>query len=313
MSNDNVAEKTLKRVKAKSIRPSSVIPRRHHDRRPSLSVKAIGIQQPLIVRSVASSPDGYELIDGDGRLKDLDPEEEVWVEVCQATNSEVFKISEATSIRTEKTAYEQACFYAAYVETVAKEKGGKKAMSIVVKETQISESELSQYLKINELFLALKKLEPYTIFEKLEEMGINKLYELARLLDKPELIETARQVENDADNLTEEGISSIVHQILEKYVDRGFCAEADQDAGNTASNEANREAMLAARFKDVSGRVVQTREEMNAVLQNFDVDKLPTTELAIAMLEKMRVSFRRATFYCKKLQEANVETVPKTN
>lgn len=313
MDNDSVGEKTFKKVKVKNIRRSSVIPVRYHDVKLSESTKTVGVQQPLTVRPVASSSTDFELIDGQGRHQALEPENEVWVEVREATDAEVFKINAATSIRTQKTAYENALFYAAYVETVTKEKGGKKAISIVVKETQISESELSQYLKINELFLALNKLEPLIKFEKIEAMGINKLYDLSRLLDKPELAEAARQVENEADNLTEEGVSSIVDKILKKYEDRGFCVDADQEMGNTASNDVNREAVLAARLKDVSGKVVQTREEMNAVLQKVDIDKLPTTELAIGMLEKMLVSFRRLTYYCNKLQEANGETAPKTS
>lgn len=69
-------KKTFKLVRARTIHPSSIIPRRKHDNRLSISLKAVGVQQTLIVRPLASNPE-YELIDGHGRLDALDPENKV--------------------------------------------------------------------------------------------------------------------------------------------------------------------------------------------------------------------------------------------
>lgn len=299
--NELVNEKTFKRVKAKNVHVSSVIPPRSHDPRFFSSIKAVGVQQPLITRPVPSSSTELELMDGGGRLGALDPEADVYVEVREATDAEVFKINEATSVRTEKTAREKAAFYAAYVEAVKREKGENKAESIVAKEAQISQSELSQYLTIDRLFLSLNQLEPETKFEKLGKMGINKLYTVSWLLDKPELIQAAHQIEDEADNITEERIKSIVEKLSLKPEDLPMGADLPEPYDS--------EAVLADRLKDVSEKVVKKREELAFALQVVKTGKLKSTKSNVGILEKMQVSIRRLIYYCKQLQTESESSV----
>lgn len=123
-----MTEGTFTRAKAKNIHISSVLPPRTHASDIAESVKSAGSQQPLIVRSVEGHPDEYELVDGHGRLEAIDRERDVLVDVRSGLSDvDCFKVAEATSKRTQRTAYENARFYAAYVDTMKKAKGKKGA------------------------------------------------------------------------------------------------------------------------------------------------------------------------------------------
>lgn len=297
-----VIKKTFKLVRARTIHPSSIIPRREHDDRLSISLKAVGVQQTLIVRPLASNPDESELIDGHGRLDALDPESKVCVEVREATDVEVFEISDATSVRSDRSARERAAFYTRYLEAVKKEKGEKKAASIVARKSGVSESELSQLLTINKIFASLEKQEPGIRFEKVERMGVNKLYTFSSLLDKPELVEAVRLVETQADTITEEGIWSIVQRLGEKYEDRGFSSEVDQSFGGSAAESSNKEILLSFRLREISGKISGKREEMATALRDIRLEKLASTEKTVKTLEKMLTIIHRMTSYCKRLE-----------
>jgi hypothetical protein len=299
------------RVKAKFIHPSLVIPPRSHEYGLVESVKAVGVQQPMIVRPLASKSGEYDVIDGDGRRDALDPEQEVWVDVRQVSDAEAFKISDSTSKTTRRNTYENAAFYDAYIKSVKTETGEKGALARVKKETQISESELSQYQTINKLFQKLFEAregldEPFA-FSKLETVGINKLYKLADLLENPGLLEAAREIEEKADTITLEGISAIVENLQPDNMERALAKILDFGDGTNSANvvsvNAEKGSLMETRFKDLKEKITAMAEEANTTVQSLEMEKLPATESTISILGKMSVCFRRSLYYANKLKE----------
>jgi len=297
---------SYKYTKARNIHHSSIMPPRSHDQEILESVKHSGIQQPLIVRPLPSNTSEYELIDGSGRFDAVDPEEEVYIDVRSASDVEVFKISEATSKRTSRNTREKASFYAAYVEVAKKETEEKGVLARVTAETQISESELSQLVTINKLFLKLAELEPEAEFEQLQTMGINKLYKLSQLLDNAELLATAHEIEKKAETLTLERLSAIVNNIanrnslIEKLL-------GDDEPTNSTSYYQKENATSKTKLTEMSGKISKMKEKLDVTLQNIKIESLPTAEPILEILEKMLVSFRRLTYYSRRLQKAQEE------
>lgn len=292
-------------VKVKNIHSSSIIPIRSHDFTFVESVRKVGIQQPLIVRPESGKSGEYELIDGRGRLYALDPDQEVWVEIREATDAEVFRISDATTKYTQRSTAEKAAFYAAYVEAIKKETGEKGAQARVSDETQLDLCEISQYLAINELFVKLAQCDPESNFGNLKKMGINKLYELSKLSDHPELLKVARSIEEEADTITLESLGVIVKIRLpdnSKQLEDDILRDVDLSP-QTPLNGTEGDAVLNTRFKTLSQKVLKKRDELTSVLQNVNMEKLPITESTLDLLEKMSVSLRRLTYYSKKLAE----------
>ena len=299
-------ERKFAYTKARNIHHSSIMPPRSHDQEILESVKHSGIQQPLIVRPLPSNTSEYELIDGSGRFDAVDPEEEVYIDVRSASDVEVFKISEATSKRTSRNTREKASFYAAYVEVAKKETEEKGVLARVTAETQISESELSQLVTINKLFLKLAELEPEAEFEQLQTMGINKLYKLSQLLDNAELLATAHEIEKKAETLTLERLSAIVNNIanrnslIEKLL-------GDDEPTNSTSYYQKENATSKTKLTEMSGKISKMKEKLDVTLQNIKIESLPTAEPILEILEKMLVSFRRLTYYSRRLQKAQEE------
>lgn len=296
-------------VKAKNIHPSSIIPPKNHEYGFVEAVKSAGVQQPLIVRPIASSPGEYELIDGRGRLDALEPEQEVWVEVRQVSDAEAFRISDATSKTTRRNTCESAEFYAKYIDSVKEETGEEGALAKVAAETQLSESELSQYSAINKLFLKLDEAREFNgeaDFPKLKSMGINKVYKLSELLENPRLIEIAREVEKKADKMTLESISAIVEdaqpnkyqEMVEEMVKN---LGEDNKSANATSVDAEKGSAMETRFKELKGRITAMAEKANTILQSLGKEKLPTQESTLTVLEKMSVCLRRVLYYAEKL------------
>jgi len=301
-------------VKAKNIHGSRVIPPRLHGLQIGESVKALGVQQPLIVRPLASRPDQYELIDGAGRLDALDPEQEVTVEVrANASDAEVFRISEATSKRTQRSASENAKFYSDYLEAVKKETGEKGALARLASETQVSESELSQYLSINKLFAKLSSLDIDSEFSGLKTMGINKLYELSKLVDHPRLLETAEQIDKTADKIAVEAIVSIVGGLLgeeepAEAISRQLSGEETTGSTTVSPSIPMNESITSAgaRYEEVSTRLQSLVGEIKTVISRIEnqhtlgaASESPDT---IGILQKMHVSLRRLSYYLQKLE-----------
>ena len=114
-------------VRAKNLQPSSILPKREHSPDLSHSVKKNGIQQLVIVRRIPGSEKMYEILDGLGRVGDLDPETKVLVDVrSNLKDTDFFKISDSTFTRTDRTTHDRASFYKGWVDAVAKETGSPR-------------------------------------------------------------------------------------------------------------------------------------------------------------------------------------------
>jgi ParB/RepB/Spo0J family partition protein len=306
MEEQNMENGNFIRVKAKNIHPSAILPLRTHAGEIKASVVASGVQQPLIVRPIPSSPGEYQLIDGGERHGALDPEQEVYVDVREnATDAEVFKISEATSKRSPRNAAENASFYAAYVEAVKKETDDKGILVRVAKEAQISESELSQYLAINEVLVKLNKLNPASDFTKLKLMGINKLYELTALTDHPKLVEVANEIEEKADSLTVEGVREIVDNMRQADISDIFDmmqGDATSNAESASQTDAAAEKMP---LKGLPERVSKMIGQLNLLLPKAEIESFSDQELAspetLKVLQKISLNLRRLLYYVRKL------------
>ncbi len=296
---NRIARKLLK-LKAKNIHPSSVLPSKDHD--PTLlgSVRAEGLQQLLIVRPVASKPGEYELIDGSGRLKALNPEEEIVVDVREnASDTDVFRISEATSKRTEMNTYEKATFYAAYLEAVKKEIGEKGTLTRVAKESLISESQLSQYLTINQLFLKLSQLSPELKLESLKRMGINKLYKLSALTSDPALLDIAKETEDKADNITIGEIEGLVERSESEALMRTVLNDDE-----TAKPSEQSPLDVNVRFQELATRISAMTKNVDSALSQLSSKEMPSQLEApekLRTLEKISVSLRRLSYYLNEL------------
>jgi ParB/RepB/Spo0J family partition protein len=305
-----VKEKRIELVKAKNLCLSSILPPRSHTSEISESVESVGIQQPLIVRPIVSEPGKYELIDGKGRASALGPEDEVYVDVREnVSNSEVFKISEATFKRTPRSTYETAAFYAAYVDAVKLEVGENAAQARVAAESQISESQLSQYLHIYDLFKKLFGLGSPSQFCKLERMGINKLYELAKLKEHPRLLEVAGNIEENADSITVEAIHEIVETLQPTTMDRLFTTEGETTTPTmpVLFNPAKANpADINHRFKKVSTRLATMLKKLDTTLSQISLQSDPPVEMipleTVTTLEKISKTLRRLSHCLVKLQ-----------
>lgn len=306
-----MTDETVVRVKAKNIHMSQVLPPRNYASDIAESVKSCGSQQPLIVRPVEGRPDEYDLIDGHGRLEALDPEEDVLVDVRSGLSDvDVFRISEATSKRTQKTAYENAVFYAAYVDAVTKAKGEKGAIATVAAEALISESQLSQYLAINGLFHELKEKKPETEFEKLKTLGLNRLYELSKSREDSRLAEIALEVEEKADALTAEGIKQLAETTAHPTSEQEtVTVDADTESASpaSASEPAKREDTDATTLATVPNKLAILIEELSLLLPQTNLQELCQTNSdspeASNAIQKMTISLRRFIFYLKKLKK----------
>lgn len=295
-------DRTFEIVKAKDIVPSSILPSRIHESQLAKSVKMVGIQQFPIVRRHPTLSGKFEDIDGRGRLGALDPEQEVCCDVREkATDADVFRISEATSKRTTRNAYENAFYYDAYVETVKKDTGEKGAVSRVAKEAQISESELSQYLAVKRLFDKLSTLNSELEFPKLKCMGINKLYVFSRLIDHPKFLETAQEIEQKADWLSVEGITELVEGVHRAEVDV-IMRMIDLPVAPSLCI-----AQVQVKLNGGPERISKMMKELSLLLPQFESriltqQKFTSPETAKVM-EKVSVNLRRLLYCLRKLDK----------
>ena len=100
-------QREFKLVYARNLHQSTILPQREHNQELIESVKKVGIQTPLIVRLVEGKPGEYEIIDGGLRSAELRDDDQVLVDVrSDVKDSELFKISDATFKRKDRTAYE---------------------------------------------------------------------------------------------------------------------------------------------------------------------------------------------------------------
>ena len=307
-----MTNRTFVRVKAKNIHVSPVLPPRTHASDIAESVKSFGSQQPLIVRPIKDRPDEYDVTDGHGRLEALDPEEEVLVDVrSDLSDVDVFRISEATSKRTQRTAYENAVFYAAYVDAVKKAKGKKGAVAAVAGEALIGESQLSQYLAISELFLKLEEKRPETKFDNLKTLGLNRLYELSKFRDDQRLEEIALEFEEKVNSLTAEGIKQLAETATHPPSTQETVmvdAHTESVSPVSTSEPVKRENADATTFAAMPNRLAELVEELNGLLPQTNLQELCLTNAdspeALNAMQKMTISLRGFIFYLKKLKKA---------
>jgi ParB/RepB/Spo0J family partition protein len=190
-------DKDFKLVPASNVHQSSILPQRQHNEELSHSVKKLGIQQPVIVRSIPGKTGEYEVIDGRGRRESVKDNEQILVDVrCDVTDSDAFEISHATFQRRDRTAYETALFYAAWLKALEKDQGPAEGLQQKLASlANLHESSLSQYLAINGLFEKLRTIVPNEPFNKLKTWNVNKLYKLSELSDDPHLADVAQLFE----------------------------------------------------------------------------------------------------------------------
>ena len=184
-------EREFKRRPRKLVHSSITIPPREQSEEVKRSVKRDGQQQPIIARpctcKIILEPH-FEAIEGTTRLYGIEKDMLVLLDVRYGlTDYEVFKLAHTAHIRKGRNTFEKAEFYAKMVETKEKESGGVKKLEVAL-DCQIDPNQLSQYLKIYRLYKVLKAKYPNSI-KMLKSFGINRLYNLSRLLDYPQLLD----------------------------------------------------------------------------------------------------------------------------
>jgi len=156
-----------------------------------------GVQQPLIVRPHPKISGEYEIIDGSMRYRAFNPDDLVLVDVRYGIkDSEIFKISDMSFRRMQRIAFERAEFLASWVRVESRAQGKRGAQARVAEKARLTEGEISQYLAIHRMFTRLKELSAGTseTFDALKNQGINKLYELSRLIGTPAFLQVAVQL-----------------------------------------------------------------------------------------------------------------------
>lgn len=100
-------QREFKWVYARNLHQSTILPQREHNPELTESVKKLGVQTPLIVRRIEVKPGEFEIIDGGLRKGELHGDDQVLVDVrSDVKDSELFRISEATFKRRDRSAYE---------------------------------------------------------------------------------------------------------------------------------------------------------------------------------------------------------------
>jgi ParB/RepB/Spo0J family partition protein len=193
----NPNARKISMIQAKKIHVSNILPGRSHGKNIEVSVKRVGILQPLIVREIKDSPGEYELIDGHGRFESLEQEQFVLVEIISANDTEVFDISHATFQRKERTTFERAQFYHNWFSSIVKKNGAVLgAQAELAKSANRTEGLISQYLSVHKLFEKLQNTVGIFDFTPLKSMDLNRLYKLSKLLEDPRLPEIAKSLIN---------------------------------------------------------------------------------------------------------------------
>jgi ParB/RepB/Spo0J family partition protein len=299
-------DKNLKLVPARSIHPSSVLPSREHGEELSNSIQQVGIQVPIIVRCIAGKTDEYEVIDGAGRCEKLASDEQVLVDIrTDLRDSDVFKISNATFSRKERTPFEIARFLRAWQKTNEKEEATAGAsQQKLATNVILSVSSLSQYLSIAELFEKLQEIAPKEQFVKLKTWSVNKLYKLSELTDDPRLLDLARFYEQKFETSIEEVISDV-----DSYRGTIQTQESPFDQQNTKSETGPSSPSIEQRLvpsshesrkiflksaKKVESLAAENHEILYAIVQEFteNPDRQYSTDV-LQILAKMLRTLRK--------------------
>jgi hypothetical protein len=215
---------------ASKIHPSKILPTRTYDQKINKSVQSEGILVPLIVRRLPDKPDEYELIDGHSRFEVLTPDQFVPVEIIEATDTQTFKISNATFKRKGRTTYERAEFYAKYLEAIVKEKATREGAQVeLVRQTDCSEALISQYLAVFNLFKKLETLDKKADFSMLKSWTLNPLFQLHKLVDHSKLLQIALELQKTP-NISFDDLKDLINNKIAEQNDQMQLSEGCQQA-----------------------------------------------------------------------------------
>jgi hypothetical protein len=242
----------MKLVNATLVHPSTILPKRDRSREVMDSVKRDGIQQPIIVRPHPTKPNEYEIIDGYNRWYGLiekpdinyyapGREPEILVDIRYGlSDSDVFKLADALHKRKDRNTYEKVELYVKWIEAKAKELGKEEGALTEVAKKLIDDDEpnsttysytlnskqslLSQYVKVHELFKTLETLEQKypdkfknIDLNALKPIGLNRLYELTKLMDNPPVLIKVVEKLSKNPNMTLDRIKELTE---EHFIDR---------------------------------------------------------------------------------------------
>ena len=289
-----IINREFKWVPARKVYFSTILPRRDsYDDEIWESMKKDGIHQPLIVRPLPNNPEKFEIIDGSVRRLIIRDDDLVLVDVRYGVkDSEVFKISELTFKRSQRTTYERARFYARWVMVESKESGKRGAQARVAKKVRLTEGEISQYLAIHRMFTKLEPLPGSAAinFNALKNQSVNKLYELSKLTQDPvgllkiaqELAEhpnmSVRELRHMVDNETGLLLSRLV----------------EEDPYETEDSEEVEPAEIAKLAQEMRSIADETRKELEFL--EIEMKRMPKRFLkseVLKELQKLRRRFKR--------------------
>jgi ParB/RepB/Spo0J family partition protein len=274
-------------IPVSKIHKSSILPPRNHGPEVAQSVRNSGIEQPLIVRPLTEKAGEYELIDGLARLDASKQEDLVLVDVrTEVKESDVFRISERTFQRTDRSAYEKAQFYKKWGKALEKEKGDDKGMqAILAQEAGLSESLISQYWAIYGLFDKLDSLAPSEEFNALKSWSVNKLYDLSELIECENLLKVAREFERRGEVALEE----VQRVVVQNRMSNQMLALLDDHQKECVLPERGR--LLA---EEVNSLATETHQMLTGLVEEMleKVQQLSSTEI-LMVFDKVLQTLKR--------------------
>jgi ParB/RepB/Spo0J family partition protein len=257
------------------------------------SVEKVGILESLLVRPLRDKPGEYELLDGKDRAESVkDKETEVPVVVIRSDikDSDVFRLSEETFERTDRSACEMAQFYKEWARTLEKETGESEGVqALLAQETGKSDSAISQYMAIYDLFERLKSLAPDEEFNALKSWSVNKLYALSELGDCPNLLAVAGTLEREG-GVSFEEVERVVRLNRPK---NSALDEVEQGDYRETTIQAERARVLATEVNSIAPEINQLLLGVaDDVLQGIDqfssTDILEIFDKVLRILKRLR-------------------------
>lgn len=308
-------KREFKHVPAKDVVPCSFLPERTSSSDKILaSMKEDGIQQPLIVRPHPTNPELYEIIDGRTRRSAYKDDDLICVDIRYGVDdAEVFRISNMTFQRQAQNTYDRARFLAKWLMALKPEYGPTRGTQAkIARHAHLSESEVSQYLSISKMFTKLEELrasspEAATLnFDALKEQGVNKLYELSRLVDNEvELVNAANELAANP----EMSIHALRKKIEEiKAFPKESCVNStimelaydDDEIEQKRRVKYNRVLEVTQQVNLLAGRTQSTLRDLELRLKMSEHESVQV-EPILKSLEQLKRRFKRLEKDAKKL------------
>lgn len=165
-----------------------------YDKEVMESSKRVGVIQPCFIRSCSCnliSEPHFEIWDGHSRLKGItDPDAKVPCIIENLSDEQILEKMYALEYKGKKSTFWRAVIVDKDVKLMAKKLGSEEgARTEVAKRLGISQSAVSQYLKIAKLYYKLYEKDQASPTNasvkalKAIGWGVNRLYELAKLVD----------------------------------------------------------------------------------------------------------------------------------